>query len=170
MKQLIGVTLIELLTTLAIALIGVLLSVPSLSSLYEKARADSAISRIQQTLLLARNQAINLNLNVSVCALEADTCTDNWESGLVVFTDSGEPNKLDGEDKILQQTDAFDSKDTLNYNRTSVRFQADGLASGSNGTFKYCPGSLDNPNSRAVVVNSAGRVRRSLASDISCSN
>ncbi|MCE9678017.1 GspH/FimT family pseudopilin [Shewanella sp. AS1] len=168
MKNQIGFTLIELMVTLTVAIILIGIAAPSLSSLYEAQRADAEIRKIQQTLQQARNAAISFGVRVTVCPIADNQCSDNWQSGLVVFSDSGTINAIDGSDKIIFQTGPFSSQDIVSYNRSSVRFFPDGLASGSNGTLKYCPGSATSPNSRAVVVNQAGRIRFSTDKNISC--
>lgn len=168
MKHQNGFTLIELMITIAIASILLTIGLPQLTELHQAYRADSAIKVIQQTLQYARNTAISYGLRVTVCPLKDNQCTNDWHLGLVVFTDSGVSNQIDGNDKLLLQTGSFDSNDLMFYNRSAARFQPDGLASGSNGTFKYCPGSADSPYSKAVIINQAGRVRFSTEKNIDC--
>lgn len=165
-----GSTLIELMVTLVVATILIVIGVPSLHQLYEAQRAQSAIRVIQQTLQYARNAAINFGVRVTVCPITSDSCSKDWRLGLTVFTDSGDKNRIDDTDKILLQTSPFNPKDIVSYNRSAVRFHSDGLASGSNGTLRYCPSSATSPYSKAVIVNQAGRVRFSQSNKIECSN
>ncbi|MGE6434217.1 GspH/FimT family pseudopilin [Shewanella baltica] len=164
-----GFSLIELIISLAVLTILLTGGVPSLTDVYTQYRADSSIRIIQQTLQFARNQAITLNRTVTACAVIDEKCVQNWQVGLTVFIDTNNNNQLDDIDKKLYITNAFDSKDIVKYNRTAIRFQPDGLASGTNGTLKYCPSSATSPYSRAVIVNQAGRVRLSKNSNINCS-
>ncbi|MDT3337394.1 GspH/FimT family pseudopilin [Shewanella sp. SP1S1-7] len=164
-----GFSLIELIISLAVLTILLTGGVPSLTDVYTQYRADSSIRIIQQTLQFARNQAITLNRTVTACAVIDQKCEQNWQAGLTVFIDTNNNNQLDDSDKKLYITNAFDSKDIVKYNRTAIRFQPDGLASGTNGTLKYCPSSATSPYSRAVIVNQAGRVRLSKNSNINCS-
>lgn len=170
MKYYYGFTLVELMTTLVVATTLISIAVPNLSSLYEAQRANSSIRVIQQTLQFGRNAAISYGVSVTVCPVKDNQCDSNWGNGLTVFTDSGDRNQLDGNDAILLQTSPFNSKDIVSYNRSAVRFQPDGLASGTNGTLRYCPNSANSPNSKAVIVNQAGRVRFSNQKTIYCSN
>lgn len=163
-----GFTLIELATTLCITTILVTVGVPSLDALTQQIRADSGIRRIQQTLQLARNAAINYGQTITACPLKDGRCDTNWQNGIFVFIDNGKLNQIDGNDHILYTTDSFDAKDIVQYNRTSVRFLPDGMAYGSNGTLKYCPGEINSPYSRAVVINQAGRIRYSTEQRILC--
>lgn len=163
-----GFNLIELMVTLIVATILIGIAAPSLSNLYDAQRANSSIREIQQTLQFGRNAAISYGLRVTICPLKDNQCDENWQNGLSVFTDSGVTNQLDANDKLLLSTRPFHPRDTVDYNRAAVRFQPDGLASGTNGTLTYCPTSANNPNSKAVIVNQAGRVRFSNKQQISC--
>jgi len=170
MKTIKGFTLIELMTTLVVSTTLISIAAPNFNSLYDHYRADSSIRNIQQTLQLARNSAISYGVRVTTCPVVENRCNEDWGLGLTVFTDSGERNTLDGTDLIISQTSPFEEKDTVIYNRAAIRFQPDGLASGTNGTLKYCPTTPDSQYSRAVIVNQAGRVRFSREEDISCRN
>lgn len=163
-----GFSLIELFTTLSISTLLLTIGAPAYTDITDHFRADSNIKTVQQTFAFARNTAINYGYRVTACPLVNGQCTDNWQQGISVFTDSGAAETLDLNDKVIMIIDEFDNKDFIKYNRNSVRFQPDGLASGSNGTFKYCPRTLDNKNSKAIVVNQAGRVRLSTAKNIDC--
>lgn len=163
-----GFSLIELITTLSVSAILLAVGAPSLTDFYTRYRADSSIRVIQQTLQFARNQAISFNSRVTVCALIDDKCDSNWQVGLTVFIDINNNNQLDSSDKKIYTTNAFHSKDTVKYNRAVIRFLPDGLASGTNGTLKYCPSRPTSPYSQAIVINQAGRARISTDSNINC--
>ncbi len=156
-----GFSLIELITTILIAAILLTIGIPSLIDFYVRYRADSAIGTIQQTLQFARNQAISLNQKVTVCALTNNQCSSNWQMGLTVFIDINGNSQIEANEPRIFTTGAFPTTDIVSYNRNSVRFLPDGLASGTNGTLKYCPSSPTSPYSRALVVNQAGRIRLS---------
>ena len=85
-----------------------------------------------------------------------------------MIIDRGKKNQLDASDSLLQQTSAFNQNDFVGYNRPAVRFQPDGLASGTNGTLTYCPSAIDSEYSKAVIVNQAGRARMSKKKNIKC--
>ena len=168
MKTCAGFTLIELMTTLVVAMVLISIAMPSLASLYHAYRADSAIRTIQSTLQLARNSAISYGSRVTACPLQEGDCTQDWTLGITIFIDRGDSNTIDGSDKILLTTDNFHQSDFVTYNRTAVRFQPDGLASGTNGTLRYCPNSVSSKHSKAVIINQAGRIRFSKDSNIRC--
>ncbi|AQS37529.1 prepilin-type N-terminal cleavage/methylation domain-containing protein [Shewanella psychrophila] len=163
-----GFTLIELMTTLVVSTTLISIAVPNFNSLYEHYRADSSIRVIQQTLQLARNTAINYGVRVTVCPIVENQCSDDWTIGITAFIDSGAGNVIDGQDEILIKTASFYHDDFVTYNRSAIRFQTDGLASGTNGTLKYCPSSTMNEYSKAVIINQSGRIRFSKANIIEC--
>ncbi|WP_137222212.1 GspH/FimT family protein [Shewanella sp. MEBiC00475] len=163
-----GFNLIEVIITTMIAALLYLIAIPSFKDLNEQIRANSNIKVIQQTILLGRNMAISYGSRVTVCPLANNLCSSDWSIGLSVFIDHGQKNQLDGNDHLLQQTDSFHEDDHINYNRPAIRFQPDGLASGTNGTLTYCPGKVDSQYSKAVIVNQAGRARMSKKKNIKC--
>ena len=163
-----GFTLVELMTALSISSLLTLIAIPSLLALNQKVRADSNIRLIQNTLAFARNSAINYGTRVTVCPISSGECSSDWSIGLTVFIDSGQKNVIDGNDVLLRETNEFNEKDIIQYNRKSIRFQPDGLASGTNGTLVYCPDDINSPYSAAVIVNQAGRMRFSKKKTIVC--
>ena len=124
-----GFSLIELIITLSVSAILLAIGVPSFNELSDTIRANTNIKTIQQTLQLARNIAINYGYRVTVCPLVHGKCTQDLQKGLTVFTDSGTVETLDVNDKVISRIDEFDTKDFLTYNKSSIRFQPDGLAS-----------------------------------------
>ena len=163
-----GFGLIEVIVVTLIVMLMSLIAIPSFSSLTEQIRARSNIQVIQQTIQLGRNMAISYGARVTVCPLVENVCSEDWSLGLSVFIDQGEKNQLDANDQLLQQTSPFNENDYIRYNRPAIRFQPDGLASGTNGTLTYCPGKVDSEYAKAVIVNQAGRVRISKKKNITC--
>ena len=162
-----GFTLIEVIVTLAVASILILVAIPNFAKTYDFFRADSNVSKVKSFLMTARNQAISYGVRITVCPLEGSQCGTDWSAGMSMFVDSGSSNTLDGDDQVLQIIQAFDESDTVQYSRTAIRFLPTGLASGTNGTFKYCPSSKDSKESVGLVVNNDGRIRDSTSS-ITC--
>ncbi|GGY97187.1 MAG: type fimbrial biosis protein FimT [Shewanella sp.] len=156
-----GFTLVELIITLLVFTILLGIAVPSLADLQRQYRTDSAIRQLQQLLAFARNQAISYRSRVTVCHLEDNRCQDgNWQPGISIFIDRNGNQQLDSDERLLLESGPFHSQDSIFYNRATVRFLADGLASGSNGTLSYCPDKTVE-DGQSIVVNQAGRTRRS---------
>ncbi|WP_434931398.1 GspH/FimT family pseudopilin [Shewanella sp. HL-SH5] len=163
-----GFNLIELMTTIMITSLLSVIAFPSFKSLQQQIRVDSNIRTIQQSMQFARNMAISYGVRITVCPLEQGKCGNDWHTGFSIFADSGKPNELDGQDKIIQEVSQFHQEDIIQYNRKAIRYQPDGLASGTNGTLTYCPETFDSPYSKAIIINQAGRVRFSTKKNIAC--
>ena len=85
-----GFTLIELITTLAIAGILVTLAVPSFSEVIKNNRLITQENDFVTTLNLARSEAIRRSGRVTVCKSSNQTdCSGagGWEQGWIVFND-----------------------------------------------------------------------------------
>ncbi|KPZ69026.1 Type II transport protein GspH [Shewanella sp. P1-14-1] len=166
--QFMGFSLVELIVTLSISAILTSFSLPYFEVIIEQSRSESSIRSIQQLIQLARNHAITFGTRVTVCPLVNSQCNWDWQSGFSVFTDGGKRNELGSEDELLYVMGPFNSNDIVYYNRNAIRFQPDGLASGTNGTFRYCPNTYNSPYSKAVIINQSGRIRFSRQKNIEC--
>ena len=155
----VGVTVLEIMVTMSVAMILISVSLPSLKAFYAHARSDSNIRKIRQSIQLARNHAVAYGARVTVCPLKNKACVSNWLDNITVFTDLGMANRLDSTDQIIQTIGPFNAKDYISYNRAAIRFQPDGLASGTNGTLRYCPDTKNSQYSRAIIISQSGRVR-----------
>jgi prepilin-type N-terminal cleavage/methylation domain-containing protein len=93
-----GLTLIELMIALAVAVVLLAVGVPALQSLGANNRVTSATNGLVAALRLARGEAVNRATSVSVCALAsrftagaAGACASSgapdWSNGFRVFTD-----------------------------------------------------------------------------------
>jgi type IV fimbrial biogenesis protein FimT len=77
MRQL-GLTLVELITVLAIAAILSMAAVPSFVSLIAGHRIKAAASTLQLALLTARSESVKRNGNVRVAPATADQWNEGW--------------------------------------------------------------------------------------------
>lgn len=161
MKTSKGMTLVELMVALAVFAILAAVALPSFQTIQSASRANARIGEIASAIQLARNYAVSYGVRVSVCPLTNNCCSNDWRAGFSVFTDTGSTACLDGNDELIAKFPAIAGTDILKFSRSSLRFLPDGLASGYNGTFRYCPDTADNSNSKALVISNAGRIRLS---------
>lgn len=157
-----GMTLIELIISIAITSILTSVALPNLNDYVVQLRVDNEISRLGRLLLVARNHAINRNSNVIICPLASgSTCSANWHEELSVFVDNNANQEFDSAngEVLIATKSAISADDILTYakKRTKITYQATGHLFGlSNGTLRYCPkGHQD--KSRAIVVARSGR-------------
>ena len=162
-----GLTLIELLITLAI--VGILLAgaTPSMTEFIQNNRAVTQINELQSSLSLARNEAIRRNNNITICrSSNGSSCGGNWQDGWIVFVD----NDLDGyrgvSDEILSIHGTLTGGNTLAFSQTRVIYANSGMArSGSNGTFVLCD-ARGTASSMGIIVGVSGRPRFATSGDI----
>jgi type IV fimbrial biogenesis protein FimT len=84
-----GITFIELLVTMAVALIILVLAVPYLKEVIMNNRLMSQRDALINTLNYARATALTQNISVQVCpvgATASTTCGNSWQSGWMVVT------------------------------------------------------------------------------------
>jgi type IV fimbrial biogenesis protein FimT len=151
-----GFTLIELMVTLSIATILGLVAAPSLRGMVAMARLKSHNGALQESLMLARSEAIKRHQRVVLCkSSDLATCAagGDWNQGWIVFVDANDSASVNTGEPILLKmpalTDAFvlratgNVTDYVSYTGTgaakvaaSQDFQA--------GVFTLCrPGSMD---------------------------
>lgn len=157
-----GVTLLELMTTLAaIAIVGTL-SLPTLSSLRHNALRTAAVNDFFHALFFARSEAFKRADVVSLCkSADGRTCINrhpDWSAGWIVFanTDHDEPPVRDENEGILAVYPAWPGG-RITSNRQSYSFRPFNQAV-VNGTILFCDrrGSAE---ARAIIISSTGRPR-----------
>jgi len=166
-----GFTIMELMVSVAILGIITAIAMPSLSEFRIKMRVDNEIAQLQRMVLTARNTAVNLGQNVTLCPLNgSNICINNWEGELSVFVDLDQDNIFEPgavpAEILIKVKKAANTTDTLNYAAvTRITFAPTGLLVGNlNGTFSYCPNGYSNLN-RAVIVSPSGRTYQSSDTD-----
>ena len=163
-----GLTLIELMVALAIAMIVVALSTP-VSNFFKQNRVTSLEHEFVTSLNLARSAAVSTAAPVTVC--RADAVNPNicaapgaagrrpWEQGWIVFEDPNNDCTINAGETVLQQHAALTpgytlreaAIDCITYNRT-------GFTPASAGTWSLCDPNLDPQFQRAVNLTVTGRV------------
>ncbi len=101
MKNSRGLTLLELMVTLAVFTIVTMLAFPGFRLYQQNSNRVTQINDMVATLNLARSEAVKRNLAISICA-SADqiTCSNinNWTGGWIVFVDDNENGAVDATD------------------------------------------------------------------------
>jgi len=164
-----GFTITELL--IGIAVLGILtaIAVPNLNQFMVQMRVDNEISQIQRLVLTARNTAITMEQNTTLCPLMGNnSCGNNWQGELSVFIDLDNDNVYEpaNNETLIKVKSAARAGDTLTYAGVArITFAPTGLLSGAlNSTFRYCPAGFDTL-SRAIVVSRTGRLYQSSDTD-----
>lgn len=164
-----GFTLVELIVGIAVLGIITAIAFPSLQTLLVKMRVENEISQIHRLALIARNTAINMEQNVTLCPLNSsNVCDTNWKGELSVFIDIDNDGIYESisNETLIKVKAPIDTNDNLTYvgfNR--ITYAPTGLlASTSNATFRYCPYQYTEL-SRGIVVSSTGRLYKTTDTD-----
>lgn len=163
-----GLTLIELLVTIAIAAILAGLAAPSFRDMIVGNRLKSHASALLSSLLLARGEAIKRNGRVVLCkSADGAACTLNggWEQGWIVFADSNNNAALDAGETVIQRQAALGEGLRLTGNGNianyvsyaamgEVRTTAGAIQPG---TFTLCQLSASGGKARDIAISATGR-------------
>lgn len=167
-----GVTLVELLVTLAVALVLVSIAVPAMNVFVAKRATASAADDLAHAMQVARSEALKRSATIAVCAstdpnASSPTCgaSTDWAKGWLIFLDADQDQDFGNGDVLIEVGQASSSIGTLTEasDESSAMFMANGLADG--GRSFELTSRLDENNSsydssiRKVCVNVAGRVK-----------
>ena len=161
-----GFTLVELMVTIAIAVILFSLAVPSLKRFVDDNAIRGACDEVRNSLNLARAEAIRGSRMVHIAPM---CSTLTWSEGWAVFTDTGNTaDCYDASDGLIMRANqpsrgvlitlvASPTMSTyMAYNSAGVTRMSDGAM--LSGTFTCTIAGTTAPD-RSVTVNSFGRVR-----------
>ncbi len=144
MKNYHGLTLIELMVTLAVFAIVTVLAFPGFKLYQQNSNRVSQINDLIATLSLARSEAVKRNLPVIVCAsADMATCSgvNDWTTGWIAFIDDnldGVVDPTDGDDLMNGGESAFHVHgrlsgaglvytDIANGGAVAIRFNSQGI-------------------------------------------
>ena len=102
-----GFTLIELMTTLIVALLLLVVGIPSASTLIANNQMTATTNDLVSHLQYARSESVKRQMPVSVCSSnDGVSCagSNEWGVGWIVFTDdSGAAGNIDASDQLLRK-------------------------------------------------------------------
>ena len=104
-----GITLIELIFTLAIVAVLASLSAPALGNLIQRSHSRSAHAMLVGSLGLARMSSVSTHRETIVCpSSDHAHCSDGiwWQRGWIVFEDANQNNRRDEDEPLLEVVDA----------------------------------------------------------------
>lgn len=157
-----GITLVEMLTTLAIVAVLATVAVPGLHAFQQNSRRAAVVNGFLHSVFLARSEAIKRGQVVSVCrssdGRSCDRRAGDWNSGWIVFAnrDRDDPPERDsGEDLITSWGEWPGGSIISNRRAYSFRPTAQGVV---NGTIVFCD-ARGSPHARAIIISHTGRPR-----------
>jgi type IV fimbrial biogenesis protein FimT len=167
-----GVTLLELLTALAVIAVLLAIAVPSFVSLTQTNRVAGEINALANDLQVARATAIKEGLPVSICVssngTSCATASTSWQSGWIVFADPSNltgtsPPTATGITPLRKQagwtgSDTFVASNAGGTKIPSITFSRDGFAIGLAGPVMWSLNTspVNATATRCVYINIAG--------------
>lgn len=165
-----GVSLVEMMTCLALGTILLGVAVPTLGS-SNRQTATAAVQALQSHLTLARQEAIKTGQRVALCkSADGITCTaqGKWSQGWLVFQDDNNNAQIDATERMIQRQMALSHGVQLIANagvQDLVSYQSDGTAAQPSGafqagTFTLCQSSAtSSADAHLLILSATGRVR-----------
>lgn len=182
MKNHTGLTLIELIVTLAIFAFLVAIGIPRLQSYGESNRQLAQANNMSALFGGARSEAIRRGVAVTICGSSNSTAatpncnTVQWESGWIVFADvDNDGDFTDGTDELLGTNEAllagltmrttdFDEAGRIQVRPNGALRDVNGDGD-ADGTFVICGMDADETRARAINVSNLGRVSIAIDTD-----
>ena len=162
-----GMTLVELLVALAVAMLLISSGIPGFTTLTRNNRLVASTNALTGLLGEARSESVSQRRPVSVCGSSAGTaCDAAWASGAVAFLDADADGVIDAGDTVLRQvSNPVPSVTVALTGPTTVRYTSMGwLAANSAGTFRFCD-ERGSRYARALLVSATGRVSAATDTD-----
>lgn len=169
-----GITLIELLVTLAIAALVVGLGAPSFLRLLARHAVAAQAEELQDAVRVGRTEAMRRSGPVVLCRTEATSaghCAGSggdWQTW-ILFADTDRSGTFDAGDSMLRSHLEASARMTVTSDAASIRFEATGIAhsDAGNTTIVLTPKEGDRVQQRQVCVNTRGEVAV-VAGDAAC--
>jgi type IV fimbrial biogenesis protein FimT len=136
-KSMSGVTLVELMMTVALVSVLMAIGVPSYKYVTNANRLAAEVNGLLGDMQFARAEAIKEGQTVVVCSsTDRATCanTNHWKTGWIVFSDVNFNGTVDAGETIWRVQNAFNSLDTFDADNNigAVTFNREGFAPGAN--------------------------------------
>ncbi len=98
-----GITLLELMVTIVIAVILMMVAVPGFNSYIRDSSLASITNNLLSTLNVARSEAIKRGVPISLCRSNDNaSCSGAWSDGWIVFADLDRDGVVDTGESLLQ--------------------------------------------------------------------
>lgn len=160
-----GVTLLELMISLAILAIMVGLVAPNVQDILIKNRITSEINTLSALVQFTRNNAIDTQADTLLCpSANFSQCESNWALGKIVFADLNGDGQRNSDEPLLVANQAISTVHRLSGPNTPLRFQGNGTVS-SPATLLLCHKNNKDNYARALIISLQGRVKMSRDTD-----
>jgi len=149
-----GLTLIELMVTLAVAIILVTVGMPMFTGMAANNRAAAQTNDLVSALKLARSEAVKRS-EIVVARRAGAAWTDGW----LVFVDDDGNDSLDSGEDVLRNWEALAGASVGSGGADFVSFAATGENNGPQVDFELDQADATGSSRRCVSVTATGQVR-----------
>jgi type IV fimbrial biogenesis protein FimT len=161
-----GITLIEMMMTLAVIAILLAAAVPAFGGLIKSTQAQSSRSALVTALNTARIFAVSKTANVVVCpSTDEQYCghTTEWQHGWLIFVDADRDGARGDDEDLLNVAQAQPTGVAIlsTAGRVRVTYRPDGSSAGSNVSMTVCD-QRGADQATSIVINNAGRIRNGV--------
>lgn len=160
-----GMTLIELMITLAIVAVMAMVALPAYEAMMRRYESQSVARHIQEAVRRAKIEAALHQKDVIVCTVNHTGACDRFgQAGLMVFVDNNRNNRQDAAD-ILALTQPLDLQHgmlsmNVSLSRHYIKFMGDNAKPrGHIGNIRYCSHANKPSLDHKMVINMHGLVR-----------
>ncbi|WP_172597677.1 GspH/FimT family pseudopilin [Sulfuriflexus mobilis] len=159
-----GFTLLELMSSMSIAVVLTTTAIPALNGLLQRSRITTEINTFVAHLHYARSEAIKRGQRVVICrSADGLSCarTEGWHRGWITFADSNANRERDDGEALLRVEHGEENGIIITSGqRRRVIYWPTGFTPGTNGTYTFCD--PDYPQwAKAVILSNPGRPRLS---------
>lgn len=163
-----GFTLVEVMVTLAVLIVVLSTGVPSFGAQVKNNRLATENHALRTVLGAARSEARAQRTTVTVCrSANAIECSaGNWGAGYIAFIDSDRDSQLDNNEVLLEHREQSAQGIGIGYSRADgiLRFDSNGNAADSNGTFTFCD-DRGAGEAHSLIVSIIGAVSATVAAE-----
>ena len=164
-----GFTLIELMVTVAVAIIVLAVGIPMYDSILANNRAVAQANMFITAMNLAKSEAVSQNLPMTICANASNTNVtessltcgdkDDWANGWFVFQDADSDAVRDSGETVMKLWQALEVGSNVAAGVGFVRYTSLGENSGSATNFELTQDSSTGNQTRCIYVNAVGQLR-----------
>lgn len=160
-----GLTLLELLITIAIVSILLTSVGPNIQSILTTNRITADINDLSSIMRFARHTAINEETVTLVCpTTDFSDCSDDWTQPKMVFIDTDGNGSRDEDEVLAASSNKLSSSISLSGIEGTFSFAEDGTALGAR-TMLFCPDSNDDKFAKALLITAYGKISISTDSN-----
>jgi type IV fimbrial biogenesis protein FimT len=152
-----GFTLIELMVTIAVAVILLSIGIPGFQEMLTTNRTATVSNEFVTSMSIARSEAIKRHTNVVVTATNGSDTNNEWGPGWKVWADLNSNGSQDGNDPDIKTVTAITGSIALDSAGGSTSFTYSGSGLVNTAQNLYLCNKSGNP-SRWIEVTATGRV------------